>query len=357
MKYIKFVVHCKPIPTSFYSFTTRFSMKFIHIDKESSVAFYQQIMSSIEKAIIEKKLLRNDKLPSVNKICIEHKISRDTVLLAYEKLKKKGVVKSITAKGYYVRTEDFSFDERYFLLFDELNIFKEDLLNSFLKGLAGKVQVDTFFHHFDPVMFSKLISDNIGNYSKYIILAANVEGVESSIAKLPKNDVYIIDQMRESLKIYSGIYQNFAENIYTAMESVLDLLQKYNRYILIFPGQKEPYDMVTGFEKFCKQHHKNHSVIPDLKNFKLRKGQVFLIPNDRQLVETIEKCNQNSLIIGEDIGIISYNETPLKKVVQNGITTLSTDFSEMGKKLAQMVLKNEKKQIENKSTLHLRKSL
>ncbi|MEN2435531.1 GntR family transcriptional regulator [Weeksellaceae bacterium A-14] len=332
-------------------------MKLIHIDKESAVPIYRQITESIEEAILNRKLFRNDRLPSVNKICMEHQISRDTVFLAYERLKQKGIVKAIPAKGYYVRTEDFSYDKRYFVLFDELNSFKEDLLTGFMEPLSKKVQVDTFFHHFNLGMFRKLILDNIGNYSKYIIMPGNVAGVEESIAKLPVQDVYIIDQMRDSLRQYSGIYQNFVKDIFHALESSLEILEKYNDFILIFPGQKEPVDMVKGFGKFCSVYQKKHRVIPDLKNFRFKKGQMFLIPNDRQLVETVEKCKARDLKIGSDIGIVSYNETPLKKVVENGITTLSTDFTAMGRRLAQMVLKDEIKQIENPARLYLRSSL
>jgi DNA-binding LacI/PurR family transcriptional regulator len=61
--------------------------------------------------------------------------------------------------------------------------------------------------------------------------------------------------------------------------------------------------------------------------------------------------------IGKDFGIISYNETPLKKVVENGITTISTNFEAMGKILAQMTFNNKKNQIENKSDLIIRSSL
>ena len=50
-------------------------------------------------------------------------------------------------------------------------------------------------------------------------------------------------------------------------------------------------------------------------------------------------------------GIISYKETPLKKVVENGITTISTDFRAMGKIIAQMILEGKKEQIENKCYL------
>ena len=38
----------------------------------------------------------------------------------------------------------------------------------------------------------------------------------------------------------------------------------------------------------------------------------------------------DNLVIGKQVGIISYNETPLKKIILNGITTISTDFEAMG---------------------------
>ena len=71
----------------------------------------------------------------------------------------------------------------------------------------------------------------------------------------------------------------------------------------------------------------------------------------------IEKSKLQNLVLGVDFGIISYNETTLKKVVENGITTISTDFVAMGKILAQMILNGKKEQIENKSTLIIRQSL
>jgi len=60
------------------------------------------------------------------------------------------------------------------------------------------------------------------------------------------------------------------------------------------------------------------------------------------LVEVIEQAKKQELLIGLDYGIISYNDTPLKKVVENGITTISTDFTAMGLLLADMILNNKK---------------
>jgi len=63
------------------------------------------------------------------------------------------------------------------------------------------------------------------------------------------------------------------------------------------------------------------------------------------------------LKIGKDIGVISYNETVMKKIILNGITTISTDFYEMGVQAAQLVLTGDKKHIEVPFKLTLRASL
>ena len=38
------------------------------------------------------------------------------------------------------------------------------------------------------------------------------------------------------------------------------------------------------------------------------------------------------------MGVISYNETPLKRIILNGINTISTTFHLMGEKAAQLIL-------------------
>jgi DNA-binding LacI/PurR family transcriptional regulator len=48
------------------------------------------------------------------------------------------------------------------------------------------------------------------------------------------------------------------------------------------------------------------------------------------LVQLLEKIITLNLTVGEHVGIISYNETPLKKFIMKGLTTISTDFEAMG---------------------------
>ena len=332
-------------------------MKFITIQNNLGIPKYKQIIYSIEKTIEKGHLKKDEKLPSINKVCLEFSISRDTVLQAYEELKKRGIIYSILGKGYYIKTIEVKIKKRIFLLFDELNIFKEDLYNSFIENIGMNTQVDIFFHHFNLQMFNKIINESNGNYTKYIIMPTNLDGAAAIIKTLPVDDVYILDQTNPELKSFPAVYQNHKKDIYNGLEKGKTKLNKYVKLNMIFPGFREPVGMKIGFKKFCRDYGFNHTVYKEFKDRKINKGEVYIIPDDRDLVKVIEKSKLQNLVLGVDFGIISYNETTLKKVVENGITTISTDFVAMGKILAQMILNGKKEQIENKSTLIIRQSL
>ena len=332
-------------------------MKIITISKNNSLPIYKQIIYSIEKAIEEKKIKINDKLPSINKVCIEFSLSRDTVLQGYDELKKRGIVYAIPGKGYYIRSIGVSIKNKVFLLFDELNVFKEDLYNSFMNSLDKDDQVDIFFHHFNIKVFQKLIEENNGNYTKYVIMPSNLKKISAILNTLPVRDVFILDQTNSELEQFPCVAQNFVKDIYNALLEGKSRLDKYRKLILIFPGSREPLEMKKGFENFCLDNNFDYQIITEFYNFKINTGDVYIIPNDRDLVKVIEQAKIHNYKIGRDIGIISYNETPLKKVVENGITTISTDFEMMGEILAQMIKEARREKIENKCHLIFRNSL
>ncbi|MDX1283488.1 MAG: winged helix-turn-helix domain-containing protein [Draconibacterium sp.] len=109
--------------------------RIIVIDSKSSKPKYRQIIDSVFNAIERKALKKGDKVPSINQICADFNLSRDTVMMAFNELKAKGILHSQPGKGYYIATTEIQHEERIFVLFDELNAFKEDLYNSFISSL------------------------------------------------------------------------------------------------------------------------------------------------------------------------------------------------------------------------------
>lgn len=332
-------------------------MGIVNIKKKSSIPKYKQIVASIEAAIVSGTLKKGDKLPSLNTIKNQHSLSRDTVLMAFNELKTRGIIQSIVGKGYYVNSVDVEVNHKIFLLFDEFNSFKEDLYNSFLSNLGDNIQVDIFFHHFNQDMFAKLINDNVGDYSAYVIMPANLKNTGQVIERLPQDKVYILDQTHADLKQYPSVFQNFKKDIYQGLEVALDKIKSYQKLVLLYPASRQPQGIKDGFQSFCEHYNLNHEIIDSFSNRKITAGELYIVLDDKNLIRIIKHIKEQGLLLAKDIGIISYNDTLLKEIVEGGITTISTDFNLMGQRLAEMILNKEFAQVENPNRLIIRKSI
>ncbi len=61
----------------------------------------------------------------------------------------------------------------------------------------------------------------------------------------------------------------------------------------------------------------------------------------------MKKTREQQWQLGKDIGLISYNETNLKSIIANGVTTITTDFNAMGKTMADMIMNGKRDVVEN----------
>lgn len=332
-------------------------MKNIQIDDSLGVPKYRQIINSIYTAISIGELKMGDKIPSLNQICAEFDLSRDTVMVAFNELKAKGIINSIPGKGYYIASTEINLDQKIFVLFDELNTFKEDLYTSFLNSLDTRSSVDIYFHHFNYQVFKNLISESSGKYTGYVIMPATFDYTADIIGKLPKDKIYILDRLKDDLSDYPVVYQDFEMDVYDALINGLDLIQKYSKLIMIFPGGKEPEGRMLGFQRFCIEKGFKSESIRNLLNKEMKRGEAYFVPSDRDLVCLVKMAIEKNLKLGTDVGIVSFNDTVLKEVVAGGITTISTDFKLMGQTLAQMIHDRNTGKIRNQSSLIRRNSL
>jgi DNA-binding transcriptional regulator YhcF (GntR family) len=332
-------------------------MKYIQIDDSLGVPKYRQIINSIYTAISIGELKLGDKIPSLNQICTEFELSRDTVMVAFNELKAKGIINSIPGKGYYINSTEINLDQKIFVLFDELNTFKEDLYTSVLNSLDAKSSVDIYFHHFNYQVFKDLISESAGKYTSYVIMPATFDYTADIIGKLPKDKIYILDRKKDDLSDYPVVYQDFEQDVYDALVDGLDLLQKYSKLIMIFPGGKEPEGRMIGFQRFCGEKGFKFEIIRNVTNKEMKSGEAYFVPSDRNLVRLVKMASEKEFELGKDVGIVSFNDTVLKEVVAGGITTISTDFQLMGQTLARMIQERSAEKIRNQSSLIRRNSL
>ena len=328
-----------------------------NIDEAAGIPKYRQIINSVCMAIGQGLLRKGDKISSINEICAEFSLSRDTVMLAFNELRKRGIVISVPGKGYYIERTDLNYDKQIFLLFDELNVFKEDLYTSFLEHLDNRTSVDIYFHHFNYQVYKELIESSVGKYSAYIIMPATFSNSADVIRQLPADKVYILDRFKSDLSDYPVIYQDFEADVYDGMMAGRELFCKYQKLVMVFPGGKEPEERVAGFKRFCSEFGIGAEIVRSVERRNVREGEAYFVVSDRNLVRIIKSVASRGLQLGKEVGLVSFNDTMLKEVVAGGITTISTDFVQMGKDLAEMVLNHQQLKIRNPSKLIVRNSL
>jgi hypothetical protein len=157
---------------------------------------------------------------------------------------------------------------------------------------------------------------------------------------------------------YGAVYENFEKDIFTSLEQALPHLAKYHTIKIIFPENSYyPEEIVNGFISFCHEYTFNYKVVHDISDEPIGHGEVFINLMDNDLVVLIERIIESGLKVGKDVGVISYNETPLKKIILNGITTISTDFEAMGEETAKIIQENNLRHVEVPFYLTLRSSL
>jgi hypothetical protein len=63
-----------------------------------------------------------------------------------------------------------------------------------------------------------------------------------------------------------------------------------------------------------------------MKESDISKRVVYLLVRHSEVVKFVKLCRTKNLKLGEDVGLIVFNDTPMLDVIENGISAISTDF-------------------------------
>ncbi len=306
------------------------------INTQSNSLKYIQLVDAIANSISEGSLAEGDMLPSVNDLVKSASLSRDTIFKAYSELKTRGIIESVPNRGYFV-TRRFN---RVLLFLDTFKAYKEVLYDGFHRNLPKNISVDLMFHHYNFKVFETIITDSIGKYSHYVVMNFDHPRMKKVISKIPPEKLLVIDWNIHTAPEHSFVCQNFGVSLYNILKQNINSIKKYKRFIYLYPDKWtfHPKESIDNFEQFCNENKIEHRVDTDLESLNIRQGDLYLLVSDRTLTKILDQAHDKGFEPGNEIGILSYNDTPMKKYVKEGITVLSTDFYEMGKKAAEYVL-------------------
>ena len=240
-------------------------------------------------------------------------------------------------------------------MINKLSSYKLKTYNYFIDAIGANSHTDLNIYHCDESLFLNLLDKNKSAYDYFIIMphfktddlkhVSFTENVIKAIKKIPRDKLILLDNIKEEIDgNLIAIYQDFENDIYNALNEGASKIKKYKKIMLIYPDKAVypyPRRILHGFRKFCIEHKLDFEVLDKIyDDMILKNGDLFITIEEADLVNLVKQVREDEYKLGSDIGIISYNDTPLKELL--GITVISTDFKVMGETAANMILNKQK---------------
>ena len=256
-------------------------------------------------------------------------------------------------------------DLKVLLIFNKISDFKNEIYDGFLSQIDGRASVDLYVHsisNYNSQHFDEVIHEKVGCYDYYVIMlhASHLnEDILKTVNSIPKEKLLILDKRNEFIRgNYACVYQDFEADIYETLSKAKNLITKYETLNFVIQ-EKYFYSLaiMEGVIHFAVENKLKYNIYTEVNENIIRKNEAYLVLSERFLAEILKYCNIKNLKIGVDIGILSYNETPVKEVLSGGITVVTTDHFQLGKTAADLILNGKKEHIRNPFLFIQRNSL
>ena len=320
----------------------------IVLETGSKAPIYKQLVEQFEDAIRSGKLLPGEQIPSMNDFAAQLEISKETVKKTYGILREKGLLIPQQGKGFYVAEADDATKPRVLVLFDKLSIYKEVLFNSLAEELGDKADLTILTHNQDLDLFTYYLDTSLDKYDYYVISPhfplddKSQAAAKKLISRVPNRKLIMVDHWMQSyVGNYGAVYQDFENDVYEGLKQGLDRFNTISALKVITLASSLYGPMISkGVDRFCLEHEIPVEFMTSAPE-QINPNEAYLVINsqlDSGLAALARSIRNQDLEVGKDVFIISYNEFDLNEVVLNGLTTISTDFKQMGRTAAMMIL-------------------
>lgn len=316
----------------------------------------KQLATAIQDSISIGEYPEGSSLPSINDLSKQCRVARDTVFKAFQFLKETGIIESTPTKGYYVASSI----THILVLFDIFSTYKNDMYHALTDKLPANYKVDLYFHHYNRTIFDSIIKNSAGKYNLYLIMNFSNDVYSQVLDELDSNRVLLLDFGKFDKDKYAYICQGFDHMLYDCLLSGIELFKKYQRISIVFPLSSEhPRSCIPYVEKFCKDYSFEYNLISDEKidEQDIREQTAYLIVRHSDLIEFTKICRKKGLLMGKDVGVVTFNDAPMLEIIENGITSISTDFQQMGRLASDFITTKQKIQTYIPTQLIVRGSL
>jgi len=301
------------------------------------------IVDFICDALENKQLKKGDAIPSINLVCKHCDMARETVRKAYNVLREKGLVSSMRGKSFNIASDKVKKANNVFIFLDRLsNAYKEQLIRGINDTVKNKATLTFVAHHLHRPEFETNLENAIGKYERYIIMPVQESACLKLLSDIPQRKLMLLDLFADfPRKKCSQLLQNFDENLIKGLSYLDDKIEKYKGWsfnICFNKEKRHPKEMPAAFLKYCKDRNIEAFVHDSFSPDKLKKNTLWFMLDDEDFVNLIMEARARNFELLKDYAFLTYNDTLIKRVVLNGITTLTIDFYAMGVAVGKQIL-------------------
>ena len=309
------------------------------LKKVTGTTKHQCIISGIQGGIETEVLKKGDTLPSINQLSSELGYSRETVVKAYSELKDKGILDSKQGLGYFISDAPFSNKTKIALVLYGFQTFQQTFYNTLRKALGEAYDIDVFFHHNNLSVYQTILQNIKARYHKYIIAPIETNQMDEYLLAIPSSKTLFVDRYHYLNDKIAHITQEFEISLSVVFDSLVNEIKAFDQVIFYYKDNVDyPKEIKSAFTAFCKRSKIKYEMYSDFDSNHLKKNTLYFTIGDADLWSLLKDAKSQNLSIGEDIGILSHNDSLVKEIIEGGITTFSTDFALMAEKAAKYIM-------------------
>lgn len=230
-------------------------MIFSTLEINNDIPIYEQIENHIEQAILTGTLIKDSKLPSTREVSSMLKVSRNTVMTAYENLESKGIIYSVKGKGSFVKvsptneSQEVSIDwntklNHYGKTCEEMDIMKTEY--HYEKGMISFKSIAPEGDLFDVEEFKRAFLDVIALEGEKLLNYGYAQGYRRLIDYLMSymqgkgvdtkgKDILITNGFTEGLDILLSAYTKPHDKVVCEMpthHTTLKMMKAYDLEVI-----------------------------------------------------------------------------------------------------------------------------
>ena len=319
-------------------------------DLSSKVPIYKQLMEQFEEGVRNGSLKPGEQVMSINAMAASLGISRETAIKVYSKLRERNILEASQGKGFYISDgKDKAKIFTVLVILDKLSAYKQTFINALNEEIEDHAEITILLHNQNIDLFEYYIDQNLGKFDYYVITPHFCQDkevqtrVRKAISRVPNRQLIMADHwMKEVRGNYGAVYQDFDHDIEKGLDQGAEKLKSSGAlHVITLENSLYGSRIEASVLRFCKRLGIRCDLITSVTPETISKGVVYLLLNSSLyfgLIELSRSANAKGYMIGRDISIISYNESPISEILLGGLTTVSTDFAQMGHLVGQMIL-------------------